>query len=294
MQIKRVLRKVSCILPDKWAICLDYYRFFGKFPDLKNPKTFNEKLQWLKLYDRKPEYTRMVDKYEAKKYVAERIGEEYIVPTYGVWDHFDEIDFDALPNQFVLKCTHDCGGLVICRDKASLDWAAAKKKIESCLKRNYFWQGREWPYKNVEPRVIAEKYMEDSGNFALPVYKIFCFNGEPRIIQAVQNDKLPGEIIDYFDSTWTKLNMRQNFPNSQELLPKPERLTEMFMLARTLSDGFPFLRTDFYTINNQVFFSENTFYSDAGFACFHPANWDEILGSWIELPVTPKGNKVIK
>lgn len=149
------------VLPDKMYLKICYKLATGKKLDLKNPQTFNEKLQWLKLYDRKPEYTRMVDKYEAKKYVAEKIGEEYIIPTLGVWDHFDEIDFDSLPDQFVLKCTHDSGGLVIVRDKAKLDKVAAKQKIEKSLKRNYYYSGREWPYKDVKPRIIAEKYMED-------------------------------------------------------------------------------------------------------------------------------------
>lgn len=284
MNIKRYLRKMSRILPDKWAICLDYYRFFGKFPNLKNPKSFNEKLQWLKLYDRNPEYIKMVDKYSAKQYVAERVGEEYVVPNYGVWEHFDDIDFDILPNQFVLKCTHDCGGLVICRDTAKLDKSAAKTKIEESLKRNYYWQGREWPYKNVAPRIIAEKYLEDGDRNTLPVYKVFNFNGEPRIIQAIQNDKQIDESIDYFDTNWNKLDMRQNYPNSEYPFEKPKQLSDMLCLAKKLSEGFAFLRTDFYLVDTKIYFSEYTFYSDAGFAKFFPEKWDRILGDWIQLP----------
>lgn len=180
-------------IPDDTYLRLAYRIRMGKKLNLDHPRTFNEKLQWLKLYDRKPEYTTMVDKYEAKQWVASRIGEEYIIPTLGIWDHFDEIDFDALPNQFVLKCTHDSGGLVICRNKATLDKEKAKKKLDHCLRNNYFWGMREWPYKNVKPRIIAEKYMEDSAGRAellddkstyngLTDYKFFCINGKPRFV----------------------------------------------------------------------------------------------------------------
>jgi len=264
--------------------CLYWYRM-KKSLNLKNPQTFNEKLQWLKLHDRKPEYTRMVDKYEVKKYVAERIGEEYLIPTLGVWDSFDQIDFDSLPDQFVLKCTHDSGGLVICRDKSKLDISAAREKIENSLKTNYYWHGREWPYKNAKPRIIAEQYMQDGQTLALPVYKIFNFGGEPKIIQTIQNDKTPNETIDYFDTDWKLLQLRQNYPNSAEPLTKPEQLETMFALARKLNAGFPFIRTDFYTINGQVYFSEFTFYSDSGTAKFQPEEWDNKLGQWIKLPI---------
>ena len=161
MDIKKGIKNLTRILPDRLFIRLEYLRFFGRLPDLNNPKTYNEKLQWLKLYDRKPEYTMMVDKFEVKRYISKKIGEQYIIPTLGVWDRFEDINFDALPEQFVLKCTHDSGGLVICTDKSKLDFASAKKKINRCLKTNYYWQDREWPYKNVKPRIIAEKYLAD-------------------------------------------------------------------------------------------------------------------------------------
>ena len=175
MSVKSVLKKCSHILTDKAYIKLAYFRRFHKFPDLKNPKTYNEKLQWLKLYDRKPIYTAMVDKYEVKKYVADIIGEEYIIPTLGVFEKFDDIDFDSLPNQFVLKCTHDSGGLVICKDKKTFDIDSARSKINASLKVNYYLYGREWPYKNVPPRIIAEKFMKDREFETLNVYKIFNF-----------------------------------------------------------------------------------------------------------------------
>ena len=256
----------------------------GKHLDLDNPKTFNEKLQWLKLYYHKPVFSCMVDKYGAKQFVSERIGEDKIIPTLGVYRSFDEINFDELPDQFVLKCTHDSGGLVICRDKAKLDKEAARTRIEKSLKVNYFWYSREWPYKNVTPRIIAEKYMEDAGKATLPVYKIFCFGGEPTLIQSIQNDKTEKETIDYFDTDWNLLDLRQNYPNSANPLPRPQGLEEMLDYARTLSAGHPFLRTDFYSINGKIYFSEFTFYSDGGMAVFYPNTWDLELGKKIVLP----------
>ena len=257
----------------------------GRPLDLSNPKTFNEKLQWLKLYNRQSIYTNMVDKYSVKKIVADKIGEEYIIPTLGVWNSFDEIDFDTLPEQFVLKCTHDSGGLAICRDKSKFDVDSAKQKIEKSLNRNYYYYGREWPYKDVKPRIIAEKYMEDKSSDVLNVYKIFTFDGEPKIIQAIQGDKTASETIDYFDTEWNFLNMRQNFPNSTTHLHKPETLPKMLELARVLAKGVaPFLRVDFYEINGEVYFSEFTFYSDSGMARFDPEEWDLRLGEMIKLP----------
>ena len=271
-------------MSDEQFLKIAYYLKIGKKLDLKNPKTFNEKLQWLKLYDRKPIYTTMVDKYAVKEYVANLIGEEYVIPTYGVWDTFDEINFDALPDQFVLKCTHDCGGLVICRDKSNLDIRAAKAKITKCLKRNYYNTSREWPYKNVKPRIIAEKYTQDGDTQTLPVYKVFTFGGEPKLIQAIQNDKTPEETIDYFDPEWNRLDLRQNFPNSKSPLKKPAQLQQILQLSRNICVALPFVRTDFYIINGEVYFSEFTFYSDSGLAVFHPQWWDETLGNWLKLP----------
>ncbi len=271
-------------LPDKAYLKMTYKINTGKKLDLKNPKTFNEKLQWLKLYDRNPEYTKMVDKYEVKKYVADIIGEEYIIPTLGVWDKFEDIDFDSLPDQFVLKCTHNSGGLVICRNKSTLDLEAIKKRFKKLLKKNYYCYGREWPYKNVKPRIIAEKYMQDGETKALPVYKFFCFDGEPKIIQTIQNDKQPNESIDYFDTDWNLLELRQNFPNSDNPLPKPLLLVKMLDLARALSKKKKgFLRVDLYQINGEIYFSEYTFFSDGGVAEFHPREWDHKLGDCISL-----------
>ena len=254
--------------------------------DLDNPQTFNEKLQWLKLYNRKPIYTTMVDKYEVKKYVADIIGEEYIIPTLGVWEKFEDIDFGELPNEFVLKTTHDSGGLIICRDKTSLDIKKVQKRIERSLTRNYYWYGREWPYKDVKPRIIAEKFMKDENFDVLNVYKIFNFNGKPKLIQVIQGDKTKSETIDYFDTEWNLLKLRQNYPNSASPLPKPQNLSLMLSLAKRLTEKEtpPFLRTDFYEINGEVYFSEFTFFSDSGFAKFNPPEWDDKLGKILVLP----------
>ena len=278
----------SKLFPDRFFLKCAYRYMFKKPLNLEHPETFNEKLQWLKLYNRKPEYTRMVDKYEAKNYVADIIGEEYIIPTLGVWDDFEDIDFDTLPNQFVLKCTHDSGGLVICRDKSLFNKEAAKKKINKALKRQYYWVWREWPYKNVKPRIIAEKYMEDpahSEQTSLLVYKIMTFNGEPKIIQTIQGDKTRDEAIDYFDTEWNLLDMRQNFPNSDKPLNRPVSLEKMILLSKKMSKNTPFLRVDFYEIDGKPYFSEFTFFSDAGLATFHPEKWDKEIGNWINLKV---------
>ena len=274
------------VLPDKIYLKTLFELKFDEKLNLKDPQTFNEKLQWLKLYDRNPLYTKMVDKYEVKKYVADLIGEQYIIPTLGVWDSFDEIDFEKLPEQFVLKCTHDSGGLVICRDKSKLKKETARAKIEKSLKVNYYWRGREWPYKNVVPRILAETYMQDGDTVSLPVYKFFCFDGKATICQTIQNDKQPNETIDYFDRDWNLLDLRQNYPNSARPLEKPSCFDEMLNIADTLAqDKKSFLRVDLYVINGNIYFSEYTMFSDSGLAVFHPVEWDKKLGKMINLQV---------
>lgn len=253
----------------------------GKHLNLNNPQTFNEKLQWLKIHNRKAEFTRMVDKYEFKDYVEEKLGEGYTIPTIGIYDSVDEIEWDKLPQQFVLKCTHDSGSVVICRDKSQFDLQNAEVRLTHRLAHNYYWHSREWPYKNVKPRIIAEQYMQDGDNKTLNVYKIFNFHGVPKLIQMIQNDKTPEETIDYFDTNWNLLELRQNYPNSEKPLSRPQKLEEMLCLARKLSEGIPFVRTDFYVINGKVYVSEFTFFSDGGMAVFHPEKWDKILGDWI-------------
>ena len=252
--------------------------------NLDNPQTFNEKLQWLKLYDRKPEYTTMVDKYAVKKYVADIIGEEYIIPTLGVWNHFDEIDFDKLPNQFVLKCTHDSGGIVICKDKNKLDLKSAKKKIEKCLKRNYYWSSREWPYKDVKPRIIAEPYMEDSKAYELIDYKFMCFNGEVKCsFTCSERFSEDGLKVTFFDKDWNVMPFERHYPASKNPPKKPINYDKMIQFSEQLSKGILFVRVDFYEINGQLFFGELTFYPGGGFEEFTPEEWDYQLGDFLKL-----------
>ena len=277
-------------LPDEKFLRLLWKARFETELDLEHPKTFNEKMQWLKLYDRDPLHTRMADKYAVKSYVSPLIGEEHVIPTLGVWSNPNDIDFFSLPDRFVLKCNHTSGeGLILCRNKALLNRKEAIAKLQKAMKDDYYLTYREWPYKDIPRCIIAEPYMEDEkaaafGLDTLPVYKFFCFEGEPRIIQTIQNDKMPNESIDYFDPTWTLLPFHQNYPNSEVPTARPECLDEMLSMASALSQGFHFLRVDLYEINGKVYFSEFTFFSDAGFAPFHPDSWNETLGSWIYVP----------
>ena len=269
-------------MPDEVYLKCLYRSVMRKWPDLKHPRTFNEKLQWLKLHDRNPLYTTMVDKYEAKKYVSSIIGEEYIIPTYGVWESFDDIDFNTLPDQFVLKCTHDCGGLVICKDKSALDIPAAKKKIERCLKRNYYYWGREWPYKNVKPRIIAEKYMEDE-NKKLIDYKVLCFNGYAKIIEVHNNRFTDNHSQDFYDINWNKTFFEQNdIKNSNIYIKRPVILEDMIKLSEILSKNIIHIRVDWYYVKGKLYFGELTFYDSSGFSSFIK-NQDIEIGSLIKL-----------
>ena len=260
-----------------------YKACMGREIHLDSPQTFNEKLQWLKLHDRKPEYTTMVDKYAVKMYVADIIGEKYIIPTLGVWNHFDEIDFDKLPNQFVLKCTHDSGGIVICKDKNKLDLKSAKKKIEKSLKQNYYWSGREWPYKDVKPRIIAEEYMIDESGYELKDYKFFCFNGEPKMM-FIATDRGSDTKFDFYDMEFNHLPFTNGHPNANKQIKKPKNYSTMLALSAKLSFGIPNVRVDFYNINGKIYFGELTFFHWSGLVPFEPEEWDYKLGSWLKLP----------
>lgn len=275
-------------IPDKVLLRLEYRIKIGKKLHLSPPVTFNEKLQWLKLNDRKDIYTVMADKYEVREYIKEKIGEEYLVPIYGCWESVDDIPFDSLPDKFVLKCTHDSGSVILCKDKSKLDIEEAKEKLRLRLKKNAFWWAREWPYKNIKPRVIAEEFLVDGDNRFLPVYKFFCFNGEPEIIQMIQNDKQEDETVDYVDTEWQRLNIKQRFPNSEKLLEKPEKLDEMLDIAKKLSRNTYFLRVDLYVINGKIYFSEHTFYTDSGYSIFEPEEWDVKLGNRIKIDFDKK------
>lgn len=270
-------------LSDKQYIRKMFRLTMGTTPNLENPQTFNEKLQWLKLYNRKPEYTQMVDKYEAKQYVADQVGEEYIIPTLGVWSRFDDIDFDALPDQFVLKCTHDSGGLAICREKGVFDKEKARRKIEHSLKKNYFWGNREWPYKNVKPRIIAEQYLEDMDE--LVEYKMFCFDGEVKMVLVCKGTAHgAGRTNDYCDLSLQRFPFTSLNPNSQGELKVPDEMPQLLAFAEKLSAGIPQVRVDTYLANGKIYFGELTFFHNSGFCAFDPPEWDNKLGEWITLP----------
>ena len=272
-------------MPDEMFLKIIYQNKLHKKLNLDEPQTFNEKLQWLKLYNRKPEYTRMVDKFEAKKYVSERIGEQYIIPTLGVWDCFDQINFDILPNQFVLKCTHDSGGLVICRDKKGINKEKIRKKIQKCMKKNYYWLGREWPYKNVKPRIIAEEYMEDKSG-GLTDYKFYCFNGKPEFLYistGMENHKTAR--ISFVTMDWEFAPFGRTDYKPFDILPgKPKNFDKMVEIAGELSKGHPFLRVDLYEVDAKIYFSELTFSPNAGMMPFEPECYDKMLGDMLVLP----------
>lgn len=289
------LRKATTFMAEK--NCLDflsdaaflkmrYLLCTGQILDLKNPKTFNEKLQWLKIYNRKPEHTVMVDKILAKEYVSEIIGDEYIIPTLGVWDRAEDIDFDILPDQFVLKCNHDSGGLVICKDKAKLDKQAAVEKLKKALKRNPFSAAREWPYKNVQRKIFAEAFLEDAKTAELRDYKFFTFDGAVKalFVASDRQDPTKKTKFDFFDANFDRLPIINGHPNSEKLPQKPLHFELMKELAQKLGKGMPHLRVDFYEANGKVYFGELTFFHYGGLVPFEPASWDEEFGSWIVLP----------
>jgi hypothetical protein len=312
--IKKIKKAIQCpelipyrLLPKRYisdSICIkaQFYLKMGKTLDLKNPVTFNEKIQWLKLHCRCPEYTQMVDKYEVRKYVTKIAGDEYLIPLLGIWNKFDDIDFNALPNQFVLKCTHSSGGIVICRNKYSLDIEKVRAEIQEYLKINYFFYNREWVYKNVKPKIIAEKYMSDNSSVSLNDYKFFCFNGIPKCLYAntdryggtMQKNNSIGHGINskevYFDLNWHALPFTRTDPRGDENIKKPYNFNLMLELCKKLSQNTKFLRVDLYEINQKVYFGELTFYPENGLSKFNPPEWDKIFGDWLVLPST----KVVK
>ena len=272
-------------IPDELYIRIQFRLAMGVWPDLKDPKTFNEKLQWLKLHDRNPLYTTLVDKYAVRRYIAEKIGEEYLIPLVGgPWDRAEEIDFDALPEQFVLKCNHDSGGVVVCRDKSSLNIEKTKKFLNRRLKRNFFHTNREWPYKNVEPCIVAEKLIIDSKwPEVLRDYKFFCFNGIPRLMY-IASDGSRDPRTDFFDMNFNHINIKMRDRSFDELPEKPELFGEMKRIATVLSEGLNHVRADFYVVDGRMYVGELTLYHCSGLVKINPPEWDEKIGAWLELP----------
>ena len=296
--LKRILSGIRYVcyhgwlnwLGDRPYLKLLYYGSFGQKLDLAHPKSYNEKLQWLKLNDRKEQYAVMVDKVAVREYIKERIGEAYLIPALGVWDTPDEIDFDALPNQFVLKCSHNSGkGMCICKDKESIDIDLVRKQLKKGLEERYFLTGREWPYKNVKPRILAEKYMVDESGSELKDYKVLCFEGEPKLIELHMGRFTDHQTQDVYDTSWKKTSISQGneegYGMSKTDVAVPKCLDEMLRLSKELSRGIHHLRVDWYSINGKLYFGELTFFDGSGFVPFDDPNDDLTLGSWIKLPV---------
>lgn len=279
------------LFSDKSFLKLKYKLILNRNLNLSNPQTFNEKLQWLKLYDRKNIYTTMVDKYEVKKYISNIIGENHVIPTIGVYDNFDDINFEKLPKQFVIKCTHDSGGLVIVKDKTKLDIKKTRKKINKSLRRNYYYSGREWPYKNVKPRILIEEYMEDIKTKELRDYKFFCFNGIPKFMFLATDRQINETKFNFYDMDFNLLPFEQGHPNDLRKIDRPEKFDEMVELSKKLSADIPHVRVDFYEINGKVYFGELTFYHYSGFTKFEPEEWDRKLGDLIDLSLVDKNEK---
>lgn len=271
------------LLPDKLYLKLMYRLCMRKRLNLENPKTYNEKLQWLKLYDRKSEYTMMVDKYEVRKYIADTIGKEYLIPSLGVWDKFEDIDFEQLPDQFVLKPNHTSGDVYICKDKSKIDYKELEKEVNAWMKKEYFWYQREWQYKNIKPRIICEKYMVDESGTELKDYKYFCFNGEPKAM-FVATDRGIDTRFDFYDIQFNHLPFMQHYKNATKKINKPKGFDEMVVLSKKLSKEFPHVRVDFYDVNGEIYFGELTFYHFSGFEKFEPEEYDYLFGSWLDLP----------
>lgn len=279
-------RKMLNWLPDKIFLKAAFLARFGRKLDLNNPKTFNEKMQWMKLYNRKPEYTMMVDKYKVRNYIAEQLGEEYLIPLLGVWDNPDEIDFDTLPNQFVLKCNHNSGlGMCICKDKSKLDIQSVKEELRKGLAQDYYLTGREWPYKNVPRKIICEKYMTDETKGDLKDYKFYCFNGKVKMlgIYSDRNKKCPTK-ADYFDENYQWIDMIWGYDRAEKKPEKPAKFMEMIEVSEKLSTGLTAVRVDLYQCGEKIYFGEMTFFDGSGFEAIEPIEWDYEMGSWIKLP----------
>lgn len=258
----------------------------GREVELINPVRFNDKLQWLKLNWYDPLAEKCADKYKVREFIMERIGSSYLNELYGVYNSVREIDIKKLPNSFVLKATHGSGDNIICKDKNRLNWSKCKRKMERWLKKNIYWRTREWVYKDIKPRIICEKLLEDDNQKdGLTDYKFYCFHGEPKYCQVIK-DRSAGGTIDFFDTDWNHMEFTglQNLPNSQTPIPRPEKLEEMLDISKKLSEPFPFVRVDLYYVNKKIYFGELTFFPKSGFGSFYPPKWNKKIGDLLELP----------
>lgn len=282
-----LIKKTYFLYSDSLFLRMRFRLEYGKKLHLKEPKRYNEKLQWLKLYDRNPEYTQMVDKVLAKSFVSKRIGSQYVIPCLGVWESFDEIDFNKLPNQFVLKTNHSGGntGVVICKDKSTFDRVHAKEKLNASLRINPYILSKEWPYKNIHKRIFAEEYKVDETTGELRDYKFFCFNGKVKgLFVGTERQKVGTDVkFDFFDENYNHLPIMQGHENAQVIPEKPITFDLMKTLAEQLSKDIPHVRVDLYEANGSVYFGEMTFYHFSGLVSFVPDEWDYRIGDLIDL-----------
>ncbi len=291
---KDFLKKILKIFPDKLYIRLMFFYRGGGIVNLKNPKGFNEKLQWLKLYDKRSVYVEFTDKYLVKEKVSKIIGKEHVVPLIAVWDEPDEIDFDSLPSKFVIKCNHNSGeGLFVCADKSKVDEIEIRESLRKALKKNYFYDAREWSYKLIKPRIICEELVLDdcknNNTTSLVNYNFYCFNAEPKFLYIRVDDVSSGKkgesLLSFLDLNWNETEFyRTDHKQIPFCVEKPDDFDEMINIVRKLAQGFPFVRVDLYHANNSILFSEMTFYPGGGFGFFRPKEWEEKIGSWITLP----------
>lgn len=285
---KGIMHALS-FLPDKLYLQIFYFSTTGKFINFKNPKGFNEKQQWLKVNNRRLEYGKLVDKFAVREHIEQTLGEEYLIPLLGKWKSFDEIDFDALPNAFVLKCNHDSGSTKVIKDKNALtenDIKVLRKHFNKRVKRDYYHAGREYPYKGLDRCILAEKFMVDekAPESSIEDYKFFCFNGEPKVM-FIATDRSTDCRFDFFDMDFNHLDIVNIHPNSDKVIAKPNKFEEMKAIAAKLSQGIPFVRIDLYEINGKIYFGEYTFFHGGGFRLCEPPEWERKLGDWIELDI---------
>ena len=280
-----IVSKIQRIIPDKVYLSAKYYKHFHRLPNLRKPETFTEKIQWLKLYDRREEYITYVDKYLVKEYIAEKLGWEYIIPTLAVWSSIEEIDIENLPEQFVIKSTHDSGSIIVCKDKKKFNLEKAKSSLQRGLISTGYWYGREWPYKQVVPKLIVEQYMEDTKTHELRDYKFFCFNGVVKMFK-VDFDRFTNHRANYYDEKGHILPFGEKYlpPDFDRDIEIPASIPQMIELAQVLSKGIPFVRVDFYDVNGRIYFGELTFYPASGFGPFTSNDADLEVGSWLQLP----------
>lgn len=274
-------------LPDALYISLFYWAATGKWPNLKNPQGFNEKLQWLKLHEDYSQYRDYTDKIKVREIIKEKLGDGYMFPILGKWKSFDEIDFSALPEEFVLKCNHDSGSVKLIHSKSSLtdkDYTELKRFFDSRMKYDFYLAGREPCYKGIDRYIFAEELMKDSSGDlgGIKDYKFFCFSGEPKLMFVATNRSTDLR-FDFYDMGYNHLDITNIHPQSGKVLEKPKYFVKMKEIAATLSKGMPFVRVDLYELNDRVYFSELTFFHGGGFSRFYPEEWEYKLGSWIDL-----------